>query len=1005
MLQLKTFIYFNYKAYFLVLALLICQLGAFAQTTIADREPEFTFTKGVELYQGGFFAASQKTFKEYLNQSHTTESNRIISEYYIAVSAVELFQNDAEILLLRFLTEHGDHPNSRYVYYHLGKFYFRNNQFEKSAIYFDKVEPDLLDEEKLAEYYVMAGYVNFKIENNDKASQFFQRAKNTPGELQAFAGFYYGYTAYKNEKYNEALAEFEKLRDNKKFKTQIPIYIAQIYLLQKKYDKVIIYAKEALNDPQAEKRDEIKLMLAEAYYLTKQYNLTAETFSTYTGNITDNLLYEYGYSLYVLKDWAGVINTFSQINIKPDSLGQNVAYHLGNAYLNVKDKLKARNAFLFASQHNFDKSIREISLFNISKLDYESGDTKLAIDEIRQFLKDFPNSGRKTEAQVLLSQILAAADNPKEAYEILKDIPDKNKDLQESYQSIAYKLGVEYFKNQQFDEAAEYFKIAIQYSIDKKIRAKAIFSLGEIALRKEDTDEAITRFKSFLSTEEAKGTPYFFTAYYNLGFIYFKKQNYTIAAEYYQKYLAGENNAKSKRALDAQLRLADCYFVNKNYAIALSTYDIVINGNSTESDYALYQKSMIYDITDKIDKEIATLRVLVTKYPKSALLDDALFAIAEAYNNNGDYKMAIKEFESLNYNYPKNPYYRQALLLTGQAYYNLDEENKAKFIFNTLIQKYPFSEEAKLAYRYLETIIVESGNTDELDSLKSNVPKNGFVAQRSDTTFYNTAYNNYIKDNCEAAIKSFKTYLTKFPNAYFYADAYYYMAQCEINKNQRLAALEHLNIVLARTPNKYVEQSLKQSAAIYYQDKNYELAAARYEQLEGITNSSDNTKLALTWQIRSFWEIKRYDKVQIAATKIINNPSLELSLRREALLYKSKAEFELNEIEKAQPGFTQLSTDDKTAIGAEATYYKALILFQKDDLKAAETAITYLNSNFKIYDLWRAKGLIILADIYIKNGDSFQAKAILESIADKYKGADAEIIKQEANKRLELLKK
>jgi hypothetical protein len=47
------------------------------------------------------------------------------------------------------------------------------------------------------------------------------------------------------------------------------------------------------------------------------------------------------------------------------------------------------------------------------------------------------------------------------------------------------------------------------------------------------------------------------------------------------------------------------------------------------------------------------------------------------------------------------------------------------------------------------------------------------------------------------------------------------------------------------------------------------------------------------------------------------------------------------------------------------------------------------------YDYWIAKSFILLADIYVVNGNTVQAKATLQSIIDNYEGSDLVTIAHE----------
>ena len=51
-------------------------------------------------------------------------------------------------------------------------------------------------------------------------------------------------------------------------------------------------------------------------------------------------------------------------------------------------------------------------------------------------------------------------------------------------------------------------------------------------------------------------------------------------------------------------------------------------------------------------------------------------------------------------------------------------------------------------------------------------------------------------------------------------------------------------------------------------------------------------------------------------------------------------------------------------------------------------------------DYFIAKAFILLSDIYLSNGNSFQSKATLESIIDNYSGQDLKLIAQEKREKI-----
>jgi hypothetical protein len=73
-------------------------------------------------------------------------------------------------------------------------------------------------------------------------------------------------------------------------------------------------------------------------------------------------------------------------------------------------------------------------------------------------------------------------------------------------------------------------------------------------------------------------------------------------------------------------------------------------------------------------------------------------------------------------------------------------------------------------------------------------------------------------------------------------------------------------------------------------------------------------------------------------------------------------------------------------ISAESTYGLAKINFINDSLKACEKYIYEVVDGSPRYPFWIAKSLILLSDVYVKQEDYFQSKAVLQAILDNYKG-------------------
>jgi len=990
---------------FIIFVFILLQTTVSGQQTQKDSDPIAKYKEGKKLFDNMFYGAAEQAFNAYLDTRDNNQELRADAEYYIAISAMELFQDNAEALLNRFTSEYPVNPKTRMANYYLGKFQYREKNYDKALVALEKVDPNDLSDNELGEYNFMIGYSYFRKKEYAKSKNFLAKVKDVPGTNMAIASYYYGNIEYMEGNYKDALYEFEKIKDDKKFKSIVPVYITQIYLLQGKYDKVIATGEAALKDKTTDKFDEIKLFVAEAYFIRKDYAKTVEYYKSYTGTLGPHQLYQLGCAQMVLEQYQDAIQSFDGLTINEDSLGQNISYNIGNACLKTGDKEKARAAFQFAAGLNFIPSIQEVSLFDDAKLSYELNFPKESIEAFKKFLKTYPESSHADEAKEILAQILVSSESPKEALDILESIQNRSSRLNEAYQRILYMYGISLVNNHQYDEALGYFSKSLGYPISRKIKALAYFWAGECRYKmstkttetaSDEIDKALTNYKNFLAIGESQETPYYSLAFYNVGYCYFKSENYINARTYFTKYLdAEEENAKLPRYIDAVLRKADCNFALKDYSLAMDGYQQIINGHAPETDYATYQKGLILGLQNKDNEKISTLAAIDKSSP---LADDAMFEIAETYKNNEKYDEAIKEYKSLNYNYPKNPYYLSAELNIGQAYINMNQDAKAIPIFKNILSVYPHSSQARQALKNIQNSYISRGLTDSLENFYAAQPNGKQMNTEQDSILYASAFSNITNGNCDAAVRSLKKYLDRYPKGFFCVDAHYYAADCEFKNKANAQAIDDYNFVIANSPNSYMELALKNCASLCYAEKNYELAYQRYKQLEEIANQKENVLLALNGQLRTGFNLNNYDKCIETGNKILNLAYADAESKHTAQFYIAKSQLALNQIDQAMPNFEAVYKNDKSEIGAESMYQVAYINFLKGQYKDATDLIYNLKDRYDIYDFWKAKAFILLADILVKTGDNFQAKSTLKSIIDNYEGDD---LKKIASQKLQ----
>jgi TolA-binding protein len=96
----------------------------------------------------------------------------------------------------------------------------------------------------------------------------------------------------------------------------------------------------------------------------------------------------------------------------------------------------------------------------------------------------------------------------------------------------------------------------------------------------------------------------------------------------------------------------------------------------------------------------------------------------------------------------------------------------------------------------------------------------------------------------------------------------------------------------------------------------------------------------------------------------------------------ANAALKIGDLELANKEYTIVSKLMKGETAAEAKYQQAYIQFKLKNYKESEKIVFALINEFGSYDLWVTKGFILLADIYVKYDNTFQAKQTLQSVID-----------------------
>jgi len=336
----------------LIINILIIVCTTSAQSTVSQQSENLLFSQALELYNQNLFGAALLKFEKVENQTTISPLAKSDAEYYSAICAIELHQKDAALRITNYMQKYPDSPHTKFLYFMMGKFNYREGNYDEALQWFEQTDFTTLTDEQAAEFYFKSGYAYFTMSNFIDATKAFNEVKDSQTDYAAPATYYLAHIAYSNNLYEPALQSFERLKNDERFAPLIPYYITHIYYLQKKFDKVVQYAPPLLDSANAEQAPEIARLIGDSYTKLQRYNEAVpflERYKKTAKSHSRSAIYNLAYAYYTQKKYDIAASTFEEVITSDDSLAHNTYYLLGDCYLKLDKKDKARMAFFACS--------------------------------------------------------------------------------------------------------------------------------------------------------------------------------------------------------------------------------------------------------------------------------------------------------------------------------------------------------------------------------------------------------------------------------------------------------------------------------------------------------------------------------------------------------------------------------------------------------------------------------------------------------------------------------
>ena len=917
-------------------------------------------------------------------------------EYARVCKEYELRSENSLELLEAYLKQYPDSRHANRIEAMMASVYFEEGKYPEAIALYRSCNLDALPDKERDEAALKLATSYLKLGNLEEAKVWFTLLKEVSKTHQADAVYNLGYIDYVEGRYDAALKTFTSLKNDDVYDALVPYYIGEIHLTRGEYKQADEVASDYLRHFAGHKDEaEMNRIQGEARSAMKDYLNAIASLEAYVNAVPQpqrKAMYELGMSYYHTGAYSKATEMLGRTTMEQDALAQNANLHMGLAYLQLKERNQARMAFEQASVADHDLAVKEQALYNYALCIHETSYSPFAesVTVFERFLNEFPASRYRERVNDYLVETYMNTRSYDAALKSIAKISKPGPRIMEAKQKILFRLGTQAFANARFEEALQYFNRSLevgQYNF--ATQADASYWRGEAYYRLKNYKAAGQDFRKYLELTKNKRSPEYGLALYNLGYTDFNQKNYQGALNWFGRFVNESVHDNKQVLADAYNRMGDCNFYARKFDDARRSYDKAEQVDPSLGDYSLYQEGFVKGLQRDYTGKIQSLNQLITNYPQSQYIDDALYEQGRAFVQLEDNANAIERFQALVKTFPQSNMARRAANEIGLLYYQDDKYPEAIAAYKEVIKNYPGSEEARLAQRDLKSIYIDLNKVDEYADFASTIPGGAnFDVNERDSLTYVAAERVYMRGEMTEARNSFMKYLQTFPEGAFSLNANYYIGLIDYNQQNYESASAHLNKVLEYPDNKYSEESMMMSAEMAYLAKDYARSLELYKLLKDRASTPERRQLAATGMLRSAAMTDNKEEVILAATAVLSDAKVAPELENEARHYRAKALVDVNQLSHAVEDWQVLAQDTRNVYGAEAKYQLAQYLFNAGKTAEAENEVLNYLEVSTPHAYWLARSFVLLSDIYAKLDRKLEARQYLLSLKQNYQADD-----------------
>jgi TolA-binding protein len=820
-------------------------------------------------------------------------------------------------------------------------------------------------------YFILSGILLFSMSATSQETNFFLTVEE---ELQLAREL------YRQEKYNAAYRQFEKVQHQVDSKSELyseAVYFKAASALKAGHNAGSKFLERFIeNHPESPYLNVAQFELAGYQFDKRHYAAVIRTYSEVDRSSLSKeelikLRYQTGYSHLMQDDTLKALTEFEAIKDENNLYSRPATYYwahimyLQNNFQSAlegfsqleNDPSYSRVIPLYVS-HIYYKQQRynEVVNYTTSIIDDVEPEHKSELSKIigdsyfhlRDYAKAVPyletyheTSGPKTrEDNYLLGYSYYTTGEYEKAIPLLENA---SRGRDEMAQNSYYHLADSYIKSGEKEKARVAFEAAADFDFNEKIKEDALFSYAKL-------------------TYELSYSPF----------------NETIKA--FDRYISLYPN--SQRNSEAYKYLTEVFMVTRNYSDAINSIEKI--ENKTPDILRAYQRVTFYHGLEMFNNLAYSQAVdlfdqsLKHSSYSSELNARALYWKAEALYRLGDYRNSAGTYSRFleTAGAFSLPEYKEAEYNLAYAWFKLENYNQANTHFRNFINAHKNQRSERLADAYNRLGDYYFLNTQYVLARENYQRAFDMKIFNEDYSLYQIAFCQGLEHNQEGKINSLQRLQEGFPDSEFVDDALYELGRAYERLGQTNAAKNNYERIVAEySESTYYPRALLQMGLMEYNSGNFNEALDNYKVVAEKFAGTPEAQAALLGIRNSYVEMNNVDGYVAYTRKLGGGTNVTVSEQDSLTFAAAERLYMSGEAQSVDQLKRYLQQFPNGSFAVNAHFYLAELLYKEGAYSEANTHYTFVavqpSNVFSEQALSRASELTFNAGDYTKALDLF----------------------------------